>query len=437
MSCETAQGNDDSDYIPIKRFDKNNQKIDIRFPRSLTTMSNSLPSNNNPSGKSRIAWVHIGCEKTGTSSIQKFLLENQKILALEGLYFPIECGLLSNHRLHWIIDDDPNLHPFAYHHESGMGNSLEIERSKFTNEHYEKVNTFQTSHRQESHVVYSSEHLHSRVYNTSTIQALKDWLLPLYDDIKIVVYLRRQDKLALSAYSTHLRGGTTEAFRFPQADIESPYFGYRKLVNQWASVFGKSNVLIKHFEKKQLHKESIVDDFGRIMDFDFSDSIYDLPVNSNTSLSHAAKYCLIQINRKIAKHDTCSETSARWQPVKDEFIKFVESTNVKTSDKDTHLATRTDAKDFYNRFTEDNAQLFSEYQLDWDFSDDFTMYSESNQTVLNDLLKDSETVASNKDLLPQSHEVIQIRKQAAEIINNFGNSTSAENKILLDDLSVC
>lgn len=150
-------------------------------------MSDSPPPNNITPEKGRTAWVHIGCEKTGTSSIQKFLLENQQTLTSEGLYFPIECGLLSNHRLHWIIEDNPDHHPFIYDPESGLGDCLNAGREKITEEHYSKVKAFQRDHTHGSHVVYSSEHLHSRVYDPQVIQNLKDWLSPLYDRIKVVV----------------------------------------------------------------------------------------------------------------------------------------------------------------------------------------------------------------------------------------------------------
>ncbi len=398
-------------------------------------MSDSPPPNNITPEKGRTAWVHIGCEKTGTSSIQKFLLENQQTLTSEGLYFPIECGLLSNHRLHWIIEDNPDHHPFIYDPKSGLGDCLNAGREKITEEHYSKVKAFQRDHTHGSHVVYSSEHLHSRVYDPQVIQNLKDWLSPLYDRIKVVVYLRRQDKLVLSAYSTHLRGGTTDTFIFPSAGTGSPYFGYRRLIDQWSDVFGKSDILIRQFEKTQLYKENIVDDFGNLVGFDFSSSIYEQPRKSNMSLSHAAKLCLIRINRKIADPRSAGSGTGSWLPLKEDFIKFVES-NIKTADKDTDLATRTDARDFYNRFANDNEKLFSDYQVGWNFSEDFTMYRESKITVLSELLADNEKSQDIKACSEAHNDAATIRKQASEIVEKFASNTSQENQALIHSLNL-
>jgi hypothetical protein len=53
------------------------------------------------------ALLHIGTEKTGSTSIQNFLYKNESELNKRGYFFPHKsCGLISNYRLvllclHW------------------------------------------------------------------------------------------------------------------------------------------------------------------------------------------------------------------------------------------------------------------------------------------------------------------------------------------------
>ena len=45
------------------------------------------------------AILHIGTEKTGTTSIQKFLFQNRRKLLSSGTLFPESAGYISNQRL--------------------------------------------------------------------------------------------------------------------------------------------------------------------------------------------------------------------------------------------------------------------------------------------------------------------------------------------------
>ena len=56
-------------------------------------------------------------------------------------------------------------------------------------------------------VIFSNEHCHSRVIEDSHVQKLYDLLSVNFKMITILVYLRRQDEMARSAYSTMLRVG--------------------------------------------------------------------------------------------------------------------------------------------------------------------------------------------------------------------------------------
>ena len=58
--------------------------------------------------------------------------------------------------------------------------------------------------------IFCSEHCHSRLTSPSEVDTLRDFLGGFFDDVRVGVYLRRQDQVALSLYSTRLKSGDVE-----------------------------------------------------------------------------------------------------------------------------------------------------------------------------------------------------------------------------------
>ena len=109
-------------------------------------------------------------------------------------------------------------------------------------------------------MVYSSEHFHSRVRQRHEIVRLYDRLAPLYDRIRILVYLRRQDALALSAYNTALQAGETRALTLSRITATTPYYDYLSLLQRWAEVFGEDALEVRLFDKAHLVSGDVVAD---------------------------------------------------------------------------------------------------------------------------------------------------------------------------------
>ena len=58
------------------------------------------------------------------------------------------------------------------------------------------------------------------------METLRDFLGEFFDDVQVSIYLRRQDQVALSLYSTRLKSGDTERAILPRTDADDPYFNY-------------------------------------------------------------------------------------------------------------------------------------------------------------------------------------------------------------------
>lgn len=316
-----------------------------------------------------MAYIHIGTEKTGTSSVQKFMLDNEKALKRRGVLYPLECGYLSNFQLLWYATDNPNSHAIPCPKDLTDPDIRRQWESEFTARHQRKVLGFQAKHPSRSTVVYSSEHLQSRLIDEAPIERLKNLLEPMYDDFRIIVYLRRQDQLAVSGYSTLLRGGHTQPFTIPKANRTSHYYNYVRLLELWSNVFGKEKIIVKLYERSHLKNGDIVDDFGDLVGFDPNQDVYTRVSASNTSLSLSAQVALFRLNDIIARDE--SKSRHNWDKLREQFVIHIEKIQDNYS---TDLMDRQSAIDFYNIFKADNDSIVRDFNIPVGFSEDFSKY---------------------------------------------------------------
>ena len=220
---------------------------------------NSLP--NPDPDKFRRCVIHIGTEKTGTTSIQKFLSSSRKSLQAEGVIYPASAGLHGGsqwefvacaHSKPWMMD---------------LGKRFEIksadDQADFKNKFHEQLeNEFRSVTRKDL-LIISSEHFHSRLQSNDEIEEHKVFLEPWCSEIRILAYLRRQDRVAVSYYSTKLKGGDPNPVLFPKtAPGKLPYyFDYLELYNRWSAVFGQEKIDIRLFESTELIGGDLLHDF--------------------------------------------------------------------------------------------------------------------------------------------------------------------------------
>lgn len=202
----------------------------------------------------RRAILQIGTEKTGTTTLQHFLASNRARLADRGLLYPRFCGELNHTGLAaYALDPDKEdelRHPF------GACEAAQIEpmRDRLRRAAGAELAGAST-------VILCNEHCHSRLNRPSEIARLRDFLGAFFDDVRICVYLRRQDQVALSLYSTRLKSGGTGADILPRTGSQDPYFNYERSLALWAEAFGREAMHVRLFDRRSLAGGSIVSDF--------------------------------------------------------------------------------------------------------------------------------------------------------------------------------
>ena len=239
--------------------------------------------------------IHIGTEKTGTTSIQNALEKNTDSLLEFNTIYPS----VFNSRNH------PKISCYAMDFKK---NNIRFKRYGINNQ--EKLDAFRTQFRSDFYkdikkpietVFIVNEHLYL-LRNKKEVERLRDFLLPFFDEIKIVVYLRRQDRMALSMYSTRVKFGTTRKNVYPTWEEakgrELVTLDYRRLLDLWSSVWGKENLTIRIFERDKLLDGDVVQDFLSI-------SNMGLPAGSevmNESLPPKALYAIRELNQYIPRN---------------------------------------------------------------------------------------------------------------------------------------
>ena len=216
--------------------------------------------------KKRNLTLHIGTEKTGTTSIQNFLDINYLNLKEQGISIPRSlCYSESfNHRWAAII---------AYNKNRNDDNTKDLfksqeDRSKQIQEKIKEFKSEVNSDPSNSWII-SSEHLQSRLSTKEEINRLKIILSSLFEDIKILIYLRDPIETAISWWSTKIK---SEGVLYNLPEPIHPYINqlcnHKQSIQNWSSIFKKENIMVGIYEDREVER-NIVLDFCKKLNIDF------------------------------------------------------------------------------------------------------------------------------------------------------------------------
>ena len=152
----------------------------------------------------RTALVHIGLEKTGSTAVQRWLASHDAVIRSAGIVIPRSLGYPNHTKLVAACLDDGVLDNIKSHHLFVDGGSEQgFRRRIFANLERELRAADAHWHT----LLITSELISSRLSSLTELNRLASVLLRHVDRIKFVVFLRRQDQLALSRFSSILRSG--------------------------------------------------------------------------------------------------------------------------------------------------------------------------------------------------------------------------------------
>lgn len=237
--------------------------------------------------------LHIGTEKTGTTTIQNFLNLNRGALSEAGILVPRSLGE-TNHRLLAGIANNDDVIDDLFKQE----NLLEIGARRRAKERWWRLFMAEVSKHDLPRAVVSSEHLQSRLRADGEVQRLHDLLSELFHEIKVVLYIRSPIETVVSLYSTAVKYGSTAAdIPPPGAEYFRNIVHHQETIQRWSKVFGQSNIIVKIFERQHFPVGSLVADFSEACEFPSAG--FESPPDQNESLSLLGIEILRRINREI------------------------------------------------------------------------------------------------------------------------------------------
>jgi len=296
----------------------------------------------------RTLFLHIGFHKTGTTSLQQSLYKSRDLLLKHNWKF------LSLDKL-------------------GNSSSYISIQKKTTLEYKVKSKFFiDIAKPNQDNVIISGEHF-SFLNTKEELLSLQKGINEHFNNIKIIVYLRRQDKLALSfkqqaAKSPYARkmpsslicGHSDSALPELTENIKQ-YLDFNKKIRLWCEVFGKDTLHIRIFEPDKLIGKDICTDFSHVTNIPVS--LEKLRVNEGVSRVfslYSHKLLRLSINPEIIK-------------------KIRRKTN---TNKEKILPSYEEALTFYSHFSHQNKSLFQWLKHSSVFNPDFSHYPKITNHLL-------------------------------------------------------
>jgi hypothetical protein len=256
--------------------------------------------------------LHIGLSKTGSSSIQRVLADQRPALRAQGIYVPRSPGWANHALLPASLVNDPRI-LWGYHPATWEGLTPAARLERFREEFAAELACLPDD---AGRVVISAEQFGGVLRQDSEVQRLADLLSPHFDPIRVVVYLRRQDQHATSAYSEWLRGGVLRAPGLPAGGPpEHPEYDYGALLDRWAASFGEAAMCPRIFDRADLTGGDVVLDFFQLAGIDLPDMADTAKRQSNPSISLAAQALLLKAGRRMEQTsgDTIWRDTPAWR----------------------------------------------------------------------------------------------------------------------------
>jgi hypothetical protein len=253
--------------------------------------------------------IHIGAPKTATSTLQAVLASKHKKLLARRTLYPKNCRHGDAH--HVLVCDliekyHGNPMPDLWYGNYPRGEAWSALCSEIR-AHEGAIDS----------VILSTELFFGQVNKIDLMLAdVRESLAE--HEIKVIVYLRRQDQLYSSFYNQDVKGARQwphSAYQFYETH-QIFHRSYYDMLQTWSEVFGVENVLVRPYEPAQWLDGSIVRDFCQTAGID---SLRGLVIDRNKSLGVTQLYvkrCLNRVGYDKGDNDQVRKLLVRLVPEK-------------------------------------------------------------------------------------------------------------------------
>lgn len=240
-------------------------------------------------------WLHIGAEKTGTTTIQQSLKLSRNALADRGILFPRSVGDFNHTALAaYGMDDDRGIEELRI--SSGLRDTSELggfrDRIRTALADEAGSGDFHT-------MIFSNEHCSSRLKKPAEIARLRDLCLGLCRDVKVVLYIRSPAEFYASWYSTAIASGNTFDFPWPLPDHLKAAADWARMIRKWEAAFGAGSLIVRRMDRAKMINEDLLDDFYATVGL--PEVPYAVPERKNEALPLNALIFLRELNKVLPR----------------------------------------------------------------------------------------------------------------------------------------
>lgn len=311
--------------------------------------------------------LHIGVEKTGSTSIQQACLKNRDALISHHCLIPSKIGN-GNHTRLAIYAANYEQGLAKRFHQINSEEEMQVWRDELRAEFLTEVKASDAEL-----LILSCEWLAHMLKEPAEFQRLVDLLTEVSDNIEVVMYIRRQDQLAVSRYSTALKAGHSYPFSFPLTmTSEGGLYDFLGIYQRWTTYL--PNLTVRIFDRQSLHEQDLLADFFQLCQLDHKKVCTDLSeAPDNPSLSIEGQLALIEFNKLM------SENFLNGKPIERKTARALTNFRLtigKLMPGKFQPCTKTEAMEFAAMFKESNEVLRKTVFPDKDqlFTQDFSKY---------------------------------------------------------------
>ena len=241
--------------------------------------------------------IPIGAQKTGTPPILNFLKLNNKNLIKKRLLIPHSIAYKQSFNHRWLCSfayEDNNFDKISVLPEIDNLSNLLI--SEKISEFREEIKKFDSDL-----CIISSEHLPLELKTKEKITKLKNVLEDIFDDIKIIIYIRKILKQAISLLSTQIKNGQYINRWYRNYPLKPKKFkrnnNIKRILKLWESNFPK-NLVVRIFEQEEFYENDLIKDFCKTCRISYKDHFLK-PGKANTSLDLRQMQYINYLNKQI------------------------------------------------------------------------------------------------------------------------------------------
>lgn len=183
--------------------------------------------------------LHIGMGKTGTTALQEAFWKNRHVLAQAGICYP-DIGVVSgaHHKISPFIPGDLAKSDWVFLKPKEWAPSL--------------------AKSGEQRIVMSSELI---AWSTQRAASAFCSALRAHFDLKICLYLRRQDNIIMAAYNQRIKAGAQRRTIGETLETLMKGYDYARTIRVWDKAAGAQNLIVRPYEQSQFAQGDLITDF--------------------------------------------------------------------------------------------------------------------------------------------------------------------------------